>query len=158
MAKEKKEKKEVEIIKLKQFECDFCDMKFASKKGLNSHRGKIHNNLDTPFKPTEKMVAYLRAKIDLDVKPTITAECEAAGIDRGTYYKWLDDKRFVDWFNKEWDLAMSKQIPWLDKIGLLKSANDFRYFELLQMKFGKYSRAEKSDNTLTINVTSNGKD
>lgn len=158
MAKKKKKKDEVKIVKLKQFKCDFCDMKFASMKGLNSHRGKIHNKPNTPFKPTEQMIKLLRAKLDVEVSPTITAECKDAGIERSTYYGWLEDARFVAWFNKEWETAMSKQVSWLDKVGLMKSPKDFRYWEAMQMKFGKYSRAEKSDNTLTINVTSNGKD
>lgn len=152
-----KKNKEVKITKLKTIPCDFCEMKFGSMKALNSHRGKIHNNLDTPFKPTENMIKFLRAKLDVEVSPTITAECEAAGIDRGTYYRWIEDARFVEWFNKEWELAMTKQVSWLDKVGLMKAPKDFRYWEALQMKFGKYTRAEKTDGTLEIKVTSNGK-
>ena len=92
------------------------------------------------------MINLLRAMLDVDVKPTITAFCEKAEIDRGTYYNWFDNPQFVEWFNKEWELAMAKQVSWLDRVGLQKSVKDFRYWEALQMKYGKFSRRETNTN------------
>jgi len=148
-------KLEVKPVKLKTIQCDYCEMMFTNTKGLNSHRGKIHGKATTPFKPSPKMIELLRAKLDIEVKPTITAECEKIGIDRSTYYNWFEDVRFVEWFNKEWEEGMAKMIPYLDKVGLQKALQDFRYYELLQMKFGNYKRAEKSDTSLEIKVTTN---
>ena len=148
-------KLEVKPVKLKTLKCDYCEMTFSNKNGLNSHRGKIHNKPTTPFKPTSKMIDLLRAKLDIEVKPTITAECEKIGIERSTYYDWFEDARFVAWFNKEWQEGMAKMTPYLDKVGMQKALQDFRYYELLQMKFGNYKRAEKSDTALEIKVTTN---
>lgn len=102
------------------------------------------------FVPSEKQIELLRVMIDGTGKPTITAFCEEAGIDRSTYYRWFDSSDFVAWFNKEWERAMAKKVTWLDRVGLMKSTKDFRYWEALQMKYGKFSRKE--------DITSNGKD
>ena len=92
------------------------------------------------FIPSEKQIELLRVMVDGTGKPTITAFCEEAGINRDTYYNWFDNPEFVGWFNREWEVAMAKKITWLDRIGLQKSPTDFRYWEALQMKYGKFSR------------------
>lgn len=111
-----------------------------------------------PFKPKERQIALIRAMLDPEVKPTITAFCEEAGIDRKTYYNWFDNDEFVEWFNREWERAMAKQVSWLDNVGLKKSVKDYRYWEAMQMKYGKFSRKEDSrvDGDININITSSG--
>jgi hypothetical protein len=52
--------------------------------------------IDKKFKPTEQMINLLRAMLDVDVKPTITAFCENAGISRETYYNWFENEDFGD--------------------------------------------------------------
>lgn len=89
------------------------------------------------FKPSPKQIDLLRVMLDPEVKPTITAFCKEINIDRGTYYNWFDDDKFVEWFNKEWERAMAKQVSWLDRIGLMRSPKDFRYWEAMQKKYGK---------------------
>lgn len=104
------------------------------------------------FRPTDKMINLLRVMLDIDVEPTITAFCKAADINRSTYYAWFDDPDFVGWFNREWEMAMARQVSWLDRVGLQKSVKDFRYWEALQMKYGKFSRRETNTN---VNIDAN---
>lgn len=94
----------------------------------------------TKFEPTDRQLALLRARLDVEIKPTITAECKEAGIDRGTYYDWMKNPDFVEWFNNAWKESQKKLESWLDKVGYLKAMKDFRYWEALQMKYHKYSR------------------
>lgn len=96
--------------------------------------------VDEIFKPTKKMRDLIKVMLDPEVKPTITAFCSGASINRQTYYNWFDNPVFVEWFNKEWDMAMAKQVSWLDRVGLTKSVVDFRYWEAMQMKYGKFKR------------------
>jgi len=90
----------------------------------------------TEFMPTPKQFAFMEAFFDQDVPWTISATCKAAGVDRGSYYKWLKDPAFCKWFKEESDKFMAKLVPTLDKLGIKMSAKDFRYFEFMQRKFG----------------------
>lgn len=114
--------------------------------------------IDKKFKPTKQMINLLRVMLDVDVKPTITAFCEKAGISRETYYNWFENEDFVKWFNLEWELAMAKQVSWLDRVGLQKSVKDFRYWEAMQMKYGKFKRKEETDVNLNIQAIMNSFD
>lgn len=102
------------------------------------------------FKPSEKQIDLVRVMLDPEVKPTITAFCQEIGIDRKTYYNWFDNEEFVEWFNREWDLAMAKQVSWLDRVGLMKSPKDFRYWEAMQMKYGKYARKQEFNGSMAV--------
>ena len=92
------------------------------------------------FKPTEQMIKLVEARLSPEIAPTITAECKYAGISRQTYYNWFDNEEFVNWYSREFEKGMGKMMSWLDKVGLMKSTKDFRYWEALQMKYAKYSK------------------
>lgn len=121
----------------KTIQCKYCDKGFETEEARNSHEGKKHK---TFFKPSEKQIDLLRVMLDPEVKPTITAFCAKVDIARKTYYEWFDNEQFVTWFNAEWERAMAKQVSWLDRVGLMKSPKDFRYWEAMQMKYGKFSK------------------
>lgn len=129
----------------KEYKCEYCEKKFETEQALNSHKGKLHKSYEI-FKPTEKMVALLRAKLDPTVKPTITAECAEANIARKTYYEWFEREDFVTWFNREFERGMGKLIPYLDKVGIMKATKDFKYWEAMQMKFGGYAFKSEQNN------------
>jgi len=86
----------------------------------------------------------------MEAKPTITAICEdevdekgkviVQGISRTTWYEWNKDEGFVNWWAECWERHMRRSMFALDKIGWLKSAKDFRYFELLQMKYANFRK------------------
>ena len=119
-------------------ECRYCGEEFKTEKAMNSHLGKMHKN-QQDFVPSKSHIALLRAKLDPTIKPTITAECQEAGIDRGTYYNWFEKDDFVEWFNKEFSRGMGKLIPYLDKVGVMKATKDFKYWEAMQMKYGDHA-------------------
>lgn len=117
---------------------------------------KKTNNKFTKFKPTKEMLKLLEAKLNVEVKPTVTAEAKYAGISRTTYYEWFKDDNFVNWFNKEWEREQAKMGSWLDKVGYMKAPKDFRYWEAMQMKYQNFARKQENQNdnlnTDTLNV------
>lgn len=124
----------------------------AHNAGINSMT-KIPKKSTKPWKPKKKMVDLLNAMADPTIKPTITAWCEEIEIDRKTYYNWYEQKEFVEWINKEWQIAMKNLKPYLDNIALKKAAKDFKYWEALQKMYHGYQDNQKVD----IDVTTNGK-
>ena len=95
---------------------------------------------DGMFIPSEKQILLVQEMIDGKGKATISAFCKNIDITRKTYYNWFDDTDFCIWFNKEWEMAMAKKVTWLDRVGLNNAPKDFRYWEALQMKYGKFRR------------------
>jgi len=107
-------------------------------------KGKKSHKPNTMFKPNQKQIALLRAWADPKQKPTITAVCEAANVDRSTYYRWFDNEEFVAWFEESWAIAMKGTQHYLDLLGLKKAVKDYRYWEGMQMKYHKFARKEES--------------
>ena len=56
---------------------------------------------DEGFRPSDSQWRYLLACIDPEVAPTVTARAQAAGIDRGTFYRWYAQPGFEDWLNDQ---------------------------------------------------------
>ena len=54
---------------------------------------------------------------------------------------------FVRWWNKQTEDFMKTTISDLNRISYLKASSDFRYMELLQMKYGGFKRSESMDLT-----------
>lgn len=98
-----------------------------------------------PFRPNPRQIELVRTLADPTIKPTITAVCAEVGIARKTYYEWFDDPRFVTWFNDAWTQEMERAKSYLDNIGLKKALSDYRYWEAMQMMYGKF--AKKADIT-----------
>lgn len=95
---------------------------------------------NTPFEPNGLQLALLRAKLNPEIKPTITAECEAAGINRTTYYRWFEQEDFVAWFQEAFAKGMRERESYLDKVGMIKATEDYRYWEGLQTKYHGFKK------------------
>jgi hypothetical protein len=54
------------------------------------------------FEPTQKMLDYLEALAEPGLKQSISAICGKAGIERSSYYRWLDTEGFEEWLNSEY--------------------------------------------------------
>lgn len=54
---------------------------------------------------------YLEACLDPEIKPTITARCESIGIDRTTYYRWIERPAFVAWFKEQMEAVSADIAP-----------------------------------------------
>jgi hypothetical protein len=75
---------------------------------------------------------------------------EAESIRRMTY-KWWNKEGYEEWQAEYWKELMKDKVAWLDKIGMLESRKDFRYWEALQMKFADFKRKQET----SVNVHSN---
>lgn len=53
------------------------------------------------FNPPKWGWAYIGSCVDLEVKPCISARCDATGISRNTFYKWYRKPEFVVWVNAQ---------------------------------------------------------
>jgi hypothetical protein len=105
----------------------------------------------TTFAPSELQVKILQKSFNMEGKPTITAMCAndldeegkeivGTGINRDTWYTWNKDPEFVNWWNTCWDTHMKNSMFMLDKVSWKKAYTDFRYMELLQMKYANFRK------------------
>lgn len=108
------------------------------------------------FKPTERMVYYWKAFADPNIRPHVVATIERAiemmtedGIEdipsldayRRNFYDWESREGYNEWRIKNWQKLMSESETFLDKVGLIKSAKDYRYWEGMQTKYHKFKKA-----------------
>jgi len=63
------------------------------------------------------------------------------------WYRWKKDPLFMPWYMDEFKRMMGENEIYLDKVGMMKSASDFRYWEAMQMKYAGFSRKEDVRNT-----------
>ena len=101
------------------------------------------------FKPTQEMERVYLAYCDMEVKPTIKARMEEAHVERTKWYDWLKIEGFLEWWYEQTEAFMERSLSELNKIAYMKAGSDFRYMELLQMKYGKFRR--------TGDITTDGK-
>jgi len=94
------------------------------------------------FKPTEDQLKVLEASMNMEIKPTISAFMDEAGVSRRNWYNWIGNPEFVKWWGQQWEMFMGANVFHLDKMCYMKAASDFRYMELLQMKFAKFRRQQ----------------
>ena len=110
------------------------------KKSVQKNKaGRPKGRKNGQWKPTENHWRFLRAKLDPKVPNNITAICEHIGINRRTYYSWTEKEGFNLWLQQEWTKVMQTEaVQMLDRIGLDKATEDFRFWEAMQKKYGGY--------------------
>lgn len=119
---------------------------------MEENRQTIDTTEEDLFKPNKKQIAFLKAKLDPQVRPTIEEECKEAGINRQTYYNWLKKPGFLNWLRREFKKGMKDNMIYLDKLGMALAVKDFRYWEALQMKYSGYSKKIDKKVTSTSKV------
>jgi hypothetical protein len=91
----------------------------------------------TEFRPTERQLRVLKALVDPDVAPSVTAICKAADVDRTTYWKWRQNPGFCQWLERSYKGMIAQMLPHLDKVGFAQAAKgNFKFFEFMQRKYG----------------------
>ena len=60
-------------------------------------KGNKKQRLERAYHPPAWGHRLVEAYLDVEVKPTITARCAYAGIDRGTFYRHIRSEPFVEW-------------------------------------------------------------
>ena len=118
-----------------------------------------HKN-EQPFKPTLAMTFYWMAYADPYTKPTridvavkatelmkendvIEKDIPTAESIRRMTYEWENEEKYPgyrEWRDQFWDKLMRDSKSMLDKIGMQKGVQDFRYWEVMQMKYANYKR------------------
>lgn len=101
---------------------------------------KDNNTKATDFVPTQRMVDLLKAAMNFEGKMTISGMCKEAGLDRKYWYVWWEKPGFREWWNEALAKHFEKSIWLLDKISFARAVKDYRYMEMLQMKYGKFRR------------------
>lgn len=104
------------------------------------------------FTPTTLQIKWLHAASDCSVDPTITAIADAIDCDRSNWYKWNKDPEFVEWWNREWERVMCNSVWRLDKIGMRKASEDFRYWKALQEKYSNISEKRNESEDIEIQI------
>lgn len=112
------------------------------------------------YKPTLAEVYYWRAYADPYVgasRATVAMKAvemmEADGVSkipsaesiRQMTYQWENKEGYREWRDEFWKELMNESRIILDKIGLQRGTENFKYWEAMQMKYGNYKR--KSDVT-----------
>lgn len=66
----------------------------------------------SPWKPTRKQTAALEAAQEAGLNRSITAICEAAGVDRRGFYRWLEnDADFRAAWDDIWRGTIKRHLP-----------------------------------------------
>lgn len=107
----------------------------------------MSNKTAPKWQPTKDMWNVLKAWCDMETKPTVKDRMERAGVRRENWWEWIRKPEFVRWWNKQTEDFMKTTISDLNRISYLKASSDFRYMELLQMKYGGFKRSESMDLT-----------
>lgn len=95
------------------------------------------------FKPTLLMKEAMRKALDPSVGPTITAYMSAAGSDQSVWYKWEKKPGFMQWWLDTWKDGMAKHEPYFDKIGMIRSSKDHKFWRDMQIKYFKFAEKAK---------------
>ena len=104
-------------------------------KTLPPPEKSLESTIEKVWKPTPAMQVWLDAAIRSD-SDSITKISEESGLDRKNWYKWIKDDNFLLWYKREWDKRIASESWKLDKIGLNKAGNDFKYWESMQKRVG----------------------
>jgi len=112
----------------------------------------IESTKSDVFTPTPHMIVWLDTAMQLETdSPTDISE--KSGIDRTNWYKWLDLKGFIEWFNAEWDRKLKGHAWRLDVIGMKNGKRDFNYWKSMQQRVGNLQ--DKQGPSIAIQFNSN---
>jgi len=65
----------------------------------------------TKFNPSEKQRSLLNAFKDADYVVTVTKACEVVGLARRTYYDWIDNPDFAEWWENQAKRYIALKLP-----------------------------------------------
>lgn len=123
----------------------------------NKDEQESSQNVPT-FKPDLRMVYYWETYANPYIKPNVTATILGAikrmredGLDEAiipnkeaykkAYYKWKKKEGYEKWRKENWERLMGGTEPYFDKVGMIKAAKDYRYWEGMQTKYHKFKKA-----------------
>lgn len=92
--------------------------------------------LENSFNPTRAMKRCLSVTFDLGYGASITDIAKETGINRKTWYDWLDKPGFVEWWDAQWQKHLHRSRWKLDAIGLKKAEKSYRFWKDMQNRTG----------------------
>lgn len=88
------------------------------------------------FKPTGAMQKWLDKAVEL-MSVNKSEISKACGVDRSTWYDWLDVPGFLDWYTAEYKRRRQVILPELDAIGMKQARRgDFNFWKEMNRKAG----------------------
>ena len=93
------------------------------------------------WKPTEKMIRYLYAMFDPEIKPTKVERCAKAGVDPTTIWTWEQNPKYNEWINRASRELLQNRTSELISMGLKLAPKDHRYWETLMKMTGNYTES-----------------
>lgn len=88
------------------------------------------------FKPTKHMVKWLDEAMKLGHTASITEVAEKSGVDRTTWYSWVKNPLFVEWWDFQWKQHLKINRWKLDSIGMKKAQSDYAYWKDMMERVG----------------------
>jgi hypothetical protein len=85
---------------------------------------------------------------DLSIKEI----CKKMHMAYSTYTGWTLSKGFNEWFSNEWVKVMQNSVYQLDKIGIQQGKKNFKYWEVMQVKYGGYSKVPMAQSNVVVMV------
>jgi hypothetical protein len=112
----------------------------------------INSRTIPAFEPTKKMKLWLQYELE---HPELSnkAVAQAAKISEMSFYTWLHDQRFIDWRKAEWDKRLKMHGATLDKIGLRRAGEEYKYWRAMQARIGNLS--DGNNNPTVTNIAMN---
>lgn len=97
------------------------------------------------FKPTPAMRIWIDTDIRLMTDNVSEIERESK-ITAQSWYLWIKDPAFIEWYNNEWNVRIKSKINDLDKIGFRNAKRDYKYWEAMQKRVGNLTDTPQQTN------------
>lgn len=102
------------------------------------------------FQPTPHMKVWLDTAMQLE-SDSITDIAEACNISRKTWYDWINNPEFINWFNTTWNERLRGHAWKLDVIGMKQGKRDFNYWKAMQQRVGNLQDKPQSLQQFNVN-------
>jgi hypothetical protein len=109
--------------------------------------------IEEVFEPTPLMLKWLDTAIDLGYTASITDVAEASEINRGTWYLWVKDPKFVEWWDSQWQKYLTLNRWKLDAIGMKQAERNFDYWHDMMERTGNLQQKQQLGNMTQVNVS-----
>lgn len=104
----------------------------------------IQSTENEEFLPTPHMEKWLDTAIQLETDE-INKIAEESRVDRSTWYLWIKNPKFVDWYDTEYSKGLKANRWKLNAIGMKRAKNDHKYWQDMQRITGNL-KEEKGTN------------
>lgn len=115
-----------------------------------SDKQTIESTAKEDFKPTPHMLHWLNTQVQTQ-SDVIDQIARDSGIDESSWYKWLKQEHFEDWYWGEYDKMTRRWKPTVDAIGLrFAKKGSPQHFEYLAKRVGNIR--EKGEATVPVQI------